>query len=149
MRAFVSGWTVVKEISMSQSPSRIFKAFTTPSQLNAWFTHGAKVDLRVNGRYSNLDGDKGRFLEIVPGKRLRFTWDNPGHAPNSTVEVLLKRIRDRTTVTLIQAGFTKKKDFEHYASQESGWNWALENLRSYLNGRKTTDYEIWLKRHKS
>ncbi len=146
VRTLVSGWTVIKEIAVTPTPSRTFSALTKPSQLNMWFTQGARVNLRVGGTYSNRDGDKGRFLDIVPRERLRFTWDNPSIALSSIVEILLKRIGGQTVVTLIHSGFRRRKDFEHYASKKSGWNWALENLRAYLEHRKVIDYGEWLKK---
>ncbi len=138
----------MKEISVSTTPGRTFSAFTKPSQLNAWFTQGAKVNLRMGGSYSNRDGDKGRFLDIVPNERLRFTWDNPSYASNSIVEILLKRIRGRTVVTLIHSGFKQRKDFEDYASKKSGWNWALENLKAHLERGRVIDFTEWLKKNR-
>ena len=146
VRTLVSGWTVIKEIVVSTTPSRTFSALTKPRELNTWFTRGAKVDLRVGRRYSNRDGDKGRFLDIVPNERLRFTWDNPSYATNSIVEILLKRTRGRTVVTLVHSGFKHRKDFEDYASRKSGWNWALENLKSHLQHRRVIDFGEWLKK---
>lgn len=144
VKTLKSGWTVIKEISISSQPSRIFSALTVSNQLDKWFTNGAKVDLRIGGKYSNGDGDRGRFLDIVRNYRLRFSWDNPGWAPGSVVEILLKRIRDRTIVTLIHSGFKKEKEVLHYASKESGWDWALSNLKAYVEGRRTSSYEDWL-----
>ncbi len=148
VRTLVSGWTVIKEIIVSPTPSRTFSAITKPSELNAWFTQGAKVNLRVGGRYSNQDGDKGRFLDIVPNERLRFTWDNPSYGANSIVEILLKRVGGRTVVTLVHSGFKQRKDFEEYASEESGWNWALENLKAHLEHGRVIDYGEWLKKNR-
>jgi uncharacterized protein YndB with AHSA1/START domain len=125
----------------------VFRALTTPGELDAWFTQGAKVDLRIGGKYSNLDGDKGKFLEIIPDERLRFTWDNPEHSPGSVVEVLLKTIAEKTVVTLIHSGFTDKAEFKDYASQKSGWNWALSNLKAHLEGRRVVSFEAWLKKN--
>ena len=129
VKSLVSGWTTVKEVTIPASPSRVFRSLTSPSELNTRFTEGAKVDLRVGGRYSDLDHDKGKFLEIVPNERLRFTWDNPEHSPGSIVEVLLKRLGGKTVVTLIHSGFRQKAEFDDYASRKSGWNWALTNLK--------------------
>ncbi len=125
----------------------VFRALTTPGELDAWFTQGAKVDLRIGGKYSNLDGDKGKFLEIIPDERLRFTWDNPEHSPGSVVEVLLKTIAEKTVVTLIHSGFTDRAEFKDYASQKSGWNWALSNLKAHLEGRRVVSFEAWLKKN--
>lgn len=145
VKTITSGWTVVKEISTFSPPSRVFKALTVSTQLDKWFTNGAKTDLRVGGKYSNGDGDRGRFLEIVRNERLRFSWDNPNWAPGSVVEILLKRMGDRTVITLIHSGFKKAREPLHYASKESGWDWALSNLKAYVEGRRTTSYEDWLR----
>lgn len=144
VKTLLSGWTVIKEISISQPPARIFNALTAPRQLDKWFTTGAKVNLRVGGRYSNHEGDKGKFLEIVPGRRLRYTWDNPSWAPRSVVEILLKRIKGKTVLTLIHSGIRKESEVRHYASKESGWNWALSNLKAFVEGRKMIGYEDFL-----
>jgi uncharacterized protein YndB with AHSA1/START domain len=146
VKSLVSGGIAIKEVSIQAIPSRVFAALTRPTKLNAWFTTGAKVDLRVGGLYTNKDKDTGRFLEIKPNKRLRFTWDNPNHAPHTIVEILLKKDGESTTVSLLHHGFSRKKDFEHYSSNVSGWNWALFNLKANLEGRETVQYEDWLKK---
>lgn len=146
VKTFVSGWTVIKEVSISRSPSSVFKALTTPRHLDKWFTSGAAVNLRVGGRYSNNDGDKGKFLEIVPGERLRYTWDNTRWAPGSLVEIILKRIKGKTVLTLIHSGIPKETEMRHYASKESGWNWALANLKAHVEGRRTIGYEDYLRK---
>ncbi len=99
VRTLVSGWTVIKEITVSSTPNGTFNALTQPGQLNTWFTQDAKVNLKVGGSYSNQDGDKGKFLNIITNERLQFTWDNPTYATNSIVEIHLKRIKGRTVVT--------------------------------------------------
>lgn len=146
VKSLVSGEIAIKEVAIHVVPSRVFAALTKPAMLNTWFTTGAKVDLRVGGRYSNADKDEGRFLEIVPNKRLRFTWDNPDHAPGTIVEIFLTRKHGDSTVSLLHYGFTKKTDFEHYSSHISGWDWALYNLKSYLEGKPVLQYEEWLKK---
>ncbi len=146
VKSLDSGGIAIKEVSIRSLPSRVFAALTKPAKLNGWFTTGAKVDLRVGGRYTNKDKDTGRFLEIVPNKRLRFTWDNPSHAPRTIVEIVLTKSREGTTVSLLHYGFSKRKDFEHYSSNESGWNWAMFNLKAYLEGKQVVQYEDWLKK---
>ncbi|MBI3859108.1 MAG: SRPBCC domain-containing protein [Thaumarchaeota archaeon] len=144
MGSIVRGRTVVKEIEISKRPDVVYRALTLPALLNRWFTHGSKVDLRVGGGYENLDGDRGTFIEITPNSRLRFTWDNPNIGAGSVVEVLLARSEKGTILTLVHSGFRRKEDFDHYASKESGWNWALQNLKALLEGRRLTSYEKWL-----
>ncbi len=51
-----------------------------------------------------------------------------------------------TIVSLFHYGFSKKSDFEHYSSQLSGWDWALYNLKAFLEGKPLVQYEEWLKK---
>lgn len=146
VKSLVSGRIAIKEVSIRVVPSRVFAALTIPAELNAWFTTGAKVDLHVGGRYTNKDKDTGSFLEIVRNKRLRFTWDNPNHAPGTIVEIVLTRNRAGTTVSLLHYCFSKRKDFDHYSSNVSGWDWALSNLKAYLERKPVVQYEDWLKK---
>jgi uncharacterized protein YndB with AHSA1/START domain len=146
-KTIVSGGLVLKETSIRATPRRVFAALTRPAQLNIWFTTEARVDLRVGGRYSNRDKDRGTYLEIVPNRRLRFTWDNPGHAAGSIVEIILTRKNGTTTVTLLHYEFRKRKDFEHYSSKTSGWDWALDNLKAHCESRPGVQYEDWLRNH--
>jgi uncharacterized protein YndB with AHSA1/START domain len=147
VKSLVSGEIAIKEVSISAPPSRVFAALTRPSKLNTWFTSGAKVNLRVGGRYSNADKDTGRFLEVVSNKRLRFTWDNPDHAPGTIVEVVLARKGKDTIVSLLHYGFARKADFEHYSSRLSGWDWALYNLKAFLERKPIVQYEEWIKKN--
>jgi uncharacterized protein YndB with AHSA1/START domain len=146
VKSLVSGRIAIKEVSIHALPSRVFAALTSPSKLNTWFTSGARVNLRVGGRYSNADKDTGRFLEVVPNKRLRFTWDNPDHAPGTIVEVVMARNGPDAVVSLLHYGFSRKADFEHYSSQVSGWDWALYNLKAFLERKPIVQYEEWLKK---
>ena len=145
VKNLTTGGVAIKEVSIRSAPSKVFAALTKPSKLDTWFTTGAKVDLHVGGRYANRDKDAGRFLEIVQNKRLRFTWDNPAHAPGTIVEIVLTRTRGGTTVSLFHYGFRRRRDLEHYSSNVSGWDWALFNLKSHLEGRRVVQYEDWLK----
>jgi uncharacterized protein YndB with AHSA1/START domain len=104
VKSLVTGGIAIRETSIRVVPSRVFAALTKPAKLNAWFTTGAKVDLRIGGRYTNRDRDAGKFLEVVPNKRLRFTWDNRDHAPGTIVEIVLTRKREGTTVSLLHYG---------------------------------------------
>jgi uncharacterized protein YndB with AHSA1/START domain len=146
VKSIVSGKIAIKEVSIHALSSSVFAALTRPSKLNDWFTSGTRVDLRVGGHYSNADKDTGKFLEVVPNKRLRFTWDNPDHAPGTIVEVVLTRNGANTVVSLLHYGFSRKADFEHYSSQVSGWDWALSNLKAFLERKPLIQYEEWLKK---
>ena len=122
---------------------KAFEAWTEPKILNKWFTTKAKVDLKVGGKYSNSDKDKGECKVIVPGKRLRFTWENEEHCPDTVVEVTFTpqkggKVAVRVTHFLLKN--TRQRD-----EMKSGWSWALDSLKTHIETGKKLKYENWLK----
>lgn len=135
------------EISVSRviaAPARrVFECWLKPADLSEWFTSGARVDARVGGRYRNRDGDQGEFLAIRPGRRIRFTWENPGHAPGTEVEVAIAaRGRGKVTATLTHSRLGSRRDAE---MMREAWSWALDSLRSYAETGAPVGVSAWLK----
>lgn len=122
------------EVSVSRvigAPARqVFDCFVRPAHLSRWFTRGAAVDARVGGRYRNQDGDRGEFLTVRPPKLLRFTWDNPRHAPGTVVEVAIARKGPRkVSASLAHRKLRTRRDV---AKMKEAWSWAMDSLRSYV-----------------
>ncbi len=79
---------IVVEGYFAASPARVFHAWTDPDIVMKWFgqapdsLHAATIDLRPGGAWrfvKSSDAEKsvgfeGQYLEIVPGKRLVFSW---------------------------------------------------------------------------
>jgi len=109
---------------------RVFACFLRPADLSRWFTRGAAVEPRVGGRYRNRDGDRGEFLEIRRPRLIRFSWDNPRHAPGTVVSVALAaRGRGRISAALTHRRLRTRRDA---AKMREAWSWALDSLRSYV-----------------
>lgn len=122
------------EVSVSrviQAPARrVFDCFVEPADLSRWFARGAAVDARVGGRYRNRDGDRGEFLALRPPKLLRFTWENPRHAPDTVVEIAISKKGPRK----VSAALTHRKlrSRRDVAKMKEAWSWAMDSLRSYV-----------------
>lgn len=67
--------------TVKASPQEAYDAVTRPRLLSRWFTHGARVDLRVGGSYRTGDGDKGMFLLLEPPGGSGSRGTNPTTAP--------------------------------------------------------------------
>lgn len=123
------------------SPRDAFKAFTESGHLSRWFTTGAVCDLRVGGDYRNADGDRGKYLEILPPNSVKFTWDNEKHCPGTIVEVKFEGLGEgKSKMTLVHSNLASQEDFE---DMRKGWTWALASLRSYLERGKPISFESW------
>lgn len=128
---------------------RVFRAWTDPVELKAWFGQGdyvvpdAEVDLRVGGRYRIAlkklpDGEPfavgGVYREISEPDRLVFTWgwDNlPSSADvqDTVVTVEFRDAPDGTEITLTHERFPTEKARDEHGT---GWNGVLDSLRRHL-----------------
>jgi len=127
-RADGFGFTVQR--TLDARPEDAFAAFASAQALDGWFTSGAEVDFREGGRYRSADGDAGRYLRIEPGRRLRFTWENPKHTPGSVVTVdLIPKGPNRTTVAVSHDRLATRDELD---ALKPAWRWALGSLARYL-----------------
>jgi uncharacterized protein YndB with AHSA1/START domain len=92
--------TIVRRIKAS--PARVYAAITEPKLLMQWWgpdagpTLSAEADVRPGGRFSIvflLNGDEhnptGTYREVVPEKKLVFTWEWPGMPTGTTTGLRL------------------------------------------------------------
>lgn len=129
--------------TVAAAPEAAWDAFLLPRHVSKWFTTKAKAKLVVGGRYENADGDRGEYLVLDRPRRVRFTWDNPGHCPGTVVSVSFTPKDDgRTLVRLTHRGLETEKD---RAEMREGWSWALDSFRSWLETGKPITFEEWKK----
>jgi uncharacterized protein YndB with AHSA1/START domain len=133
--------------TINTTAQQAFRALTDPEILSQWFTKDAQVDLQKGGAYSNADGDRGVFLEAVPPQRVTFTWDNPRHCPGSIVTVTIREAsRGRVLVRLIHRDLKSEEEVNH---MREGWQWALSNLKFFLEEGRTMTFEAWQQQRKT
>lgn len=125
-------------------PEAAYAALTDPDHLSHWFTQDARADLRIGGRYENKDGDRGEFLRLDPPRRIRYTWENPEHAPGTMVEIWIEP-KDGAK-SLIRLEHSRLKNRGEFEDLKNGWGWALDSLRSYLETGRPIPYEENLER---
>jgi len=129
--------------TIQASAAEAFRALTDPVLLSQWFTTRAEVDLRKGGRYHNADGDQGVFLEVDPPRQVTFTWENPEHCPGTIVTLTLRdAARGRVLVRLLHRRLASPADVDH---MREGWQWALTNLKLFLEEGTAITFEDWQK----
>jgi uncharacterized protein YndB with AHSA1/START domain len=134
--------TIVRRIKAS--PAKIWAAITEPKLMMQWWgpdagpTLSAIADVRPGGKFSVvfrlLNGTEhnptGIYQEVVPQKKLVFTWEWPGMPEReSLVTFLLKPIDDGTELTLLHE---RLPDEESRKSHEQGWCGLLDKLPAFL-----------------
>ncbi len=110
---------------LQAAPERVYRAFLDPDALPKWLPpHGfiGKVhhlDARVGGTYKmsfihfasgKSDTFGGKYLELVPGKRIVHTdvFDNPNMPGEMHVTVTLKEVSCGTDLTIVQEGIPEQ-----------------------------------------
>ena len=134
--------TIVRRIKAP--PAKVYAALTDPKLMLQWWgpdagpTLRAEADVRPGGRFSVvfrlLNGDEhnpsGVYREVVPGKKLVFTWEWPEMPEReSLVTFLLEPIDSGTELTLIHE---QLPDEEARKSHEQGWRGFLDQLSFFL-----------------
>lgn len=131
-----------------QAPvERVFRAWTDPEKMNRWLfpdprMHAVcQVDLRVGGAYEiQMHSDEssphvvnGVYKEIVPNKKLSFTWrwKGEGEEMESFVTLTFHSLSPADTeLTLKHERFYNKEETESHAK---GWIGCLEQLEAFLS----------------
>lgn len=127
---------------------RVFDAWTSVAEVTRWFAPRdmrvpeAAIDLRPGGRYrivmQETDGAQhvvtGEYRDIVPNRRLTFTWQWEGSDAITFVELEFNAVdAGSTELKLVHTRFATEEQRDHHGK---GWEGCLVNLRAYVvNGR--------------
>lgn len=131
--AMDAGEAVVREIRIDASPETVFELLTDAEKIVLWKGRAATLDPRPGGTYLvDVSGEnvaRGRYVEVVPNRRVVFTWgwEGDAHVPpgSSTVEITLEPDGAGTVLRLVHSGLPSA---EARAEHARGWDHFLERL---------------------
>ena len=128
---------VQREVRIDAPPSAVFGFLTQPEKMVRWMGVEATLDPRPGGVYRvDLTGDErisgrvsGEVLEVVPDRKLVFTWgwENgilPVPPGASTVEIVLEPDGEGTLVRLTHRDLPEEMRSYH----TRGWDHSLARL---------------------
>jgi uncharacterized protein YndB with AHSA1/START domain len=131
---------VDKTIVIAAAPARVYELLTDAEHFVAWMAPTATIDAVVGGviTWTHLNGDtvEGRFVELVPDRRVVFTygWERAdvGIPPGSTtVDITLLPHPRGTELRLIHRGLDDPMADAH----NGGWTNYLARVASVAEGR--------------
>jgi uncharacterized protein YndB with AHSA1/START domain len=123
------------------APEKVWRAWTDPQALKQWWApvSAAELDPRVGGRFrivfGGADGKAnecaGEYREVVPNRRLAFTWHWPRTTPEriSLVTLTFTQIGQETELVLRHEEFFDEKARDGH---KQGWTVSLEKLAVFL-----------------
>lgn len=132
------------------APEKVWRAWTDPQALKRWFGPGgpqpvalAELDVRVGGRFRIVFGGpqgtehevQGVYREVVPPRRLVFTWTWPRTTPEreSVVTIELRAAGGGTDML-----FTHAQHFDGAVrdGHRRGWTETFVKLDAFLRERR-------------
>jgi uncharacterized protein YndB with AHSA1/START domain len=132
---------VVREVEIRAPAAAVYEMFTDPAKLVRWIGIRALLEPRPGGtfRFELMPGEfcSGRYVELVPGRRVVFTWGwESGAIPvepgSSTVEVDLTEHDGVTRLRLIHRGLAAAVRPMH----DDGWEHFLTQLVTAAEERR-------------
>jgi uncharacterized protein YndB with AHSA1/START domain len=132
---------VVRRIDVRAPATAVYEMFTDPARLVRWIGIRALLEPRPGGvfRFELMPGEfcSGRYVELVPGRRIVFTWGwesgaiavEPG---SSTVEVDLEERDGVTRLTLTHRDLPPAVRHLH----DEGWETFLARLAIAAEGAR-------------
>jgi len=134
------------------SPEKVWRAWTDPEAISRWWGPGsnepvslAQVDVRVGGRFRVVFGGpegkdhdvQGVYKEVVPNRKLVFTWTWPNSTPERESLVTIEfRAAGRGTELV----FLHERHFDETVrdNHRQGWSEAFVKLEQFLRGEMQT-----------
>jgi uncharacterized protein YndB with AHSA1/START domain len=131
---------------LTTKPDKVYRAFIEADALAKWLPPNGftctvhQLDAKVGGTFrmsfrnfttGGSHSFGGRYLELVPGKRLRYTdtFDDPNLPGEIQVTVTLKPVSCGTDVNIVQDGIPDAIPVEMCYL---GWQDSLRNLASLV-----------------
>ncbi len=134
------------ERSYPVAPQKVWRAWTDPEAIKRWWGPGpgepvslAELDVRVGGRFRIVFGGPdgkahecaGVYREVVPNRKLVFTWSWPNTTPERESLV---------TIVFLASGSGTELAFRHEQlfdekvrdDHKRGWTGALAKLDEFL-----------------
>jgi len=106
---------------LKSTPVKVYKAFIDPDAMAKWLPPNGftgkvhQMDAKVGGIYkmsfTNFGSGKshafgGKYLELVPGEKLRYTdvFDDPNLPGTMVTTITLKKVSVGTEINIVQEG---------------------------------------------
>ena len=132
---------IEKVIHIEARPETVFRLLTDPKEYVRWKGKLAEFEPQPGGKFrvdfmNDKDVVAGNYVEVVPERRLVFTWGWEGSQivppGSSTVEIDLEPDGQGTRLRLVHRGLPEPAIPTH----TEGWDFFLPRLTNVAEGRE-------------
>jgi uncharacterized protein YndB with AHSA1/START domain/catechol 2,3-dioxygenase-like lactoylglutathione lyase family enzyme len=152
----VEVWESEKESGVSSqavihaTAKRVYRAFTDSADIRKWYDATALLAVRVGGHFAYADAtgdvyESGEYLEVMLNRKLRFRFEHHSFYRGSEVEIRFTELDGSRTEVSIEHGPLSLEDARH---AQPSWDWALTNLKSFLEEGRLEAFNVWWLRNK-
>ncbi|MCB0720888.1 MAG: SRPBCC domain-containing protein [Ignavibacteriae bacterium] len=136
---------LIKEITLNAPVSEVWSAITGKEEMKEWYFDLEEFIAEEGFRFEFTAGEKDKLflhlcevIEVIPGKKLVYSWRYDGEPGISYVSWELFPEGDSTKLVLTHSGletFPDKPEFDR-KNFEAGWTSILEkSLKGYLEAK--------------
>jgi uncharacterized protein YndB with AHSA1/START domain len=134
---------IVKEVVLDAPPSRVWKALTDKNEMKQWYFDLEAFEPKVGFEFQFAVEHAGRnwvhlcrVTEVIPNKKLSYTWRYEGIPGNSLLTFELIPEGDKTRLKLTHAGLeTFPTDVPGLAVENfnTGWEHFIKAIKQYID----------------
>lgn len=141
------------EINVQASKEQLWSAWTSSENVGKWFAPIANVELKVGGAFElffnpsdreHMNTKGCKFLELIPFKKLDFTWKGPddfsevmNKEPLTVVNVFFIEDGTNMKVKVSHSGWGVGEEWDKAIEWHSfAWNQVLSSLKEYLESNQ-------------
>lgn len=133
-------FVIEKSIGFHGTGGAIWSALTEESELALWWNEGVRLEPKVGGAFYEPWGNgqlaTGKVLEVVPNRRIRFTWQEKTWRPNqkTVCEFSIEIEKDQSVLKVSHSGWEVFSETRQamMSGFSRGWDQILPKLHEYL-----------------
>ena len=133
---------------IASTPANVWKALLEGDLTRQYWKHTNESDWKPGSRWKHVADDGqgtvkllGQVIEVIPNKRLVFTWENPADAANisrhSRVAIDIDRVGEMVRLTVTHDELEPGSDTAKGIAD--GWPRVLSSLKSFLETGRPLD----------
>jgi uncharacterized protein YndB with AHSA1/START domain len=145
----VNAEAVVVERTLDAPVARVWKALTDVDQMRQWYFDLKEFKPEVGFEFGfvvehggNTYDHRCKVTEVIPQRKIAYTWRYEGHEGNSLVTIELAPEGDKTRLKLTHTGLETFPRTQAFAREnfEEGWTQSIgSELKEFVERNSPTD----------